>query len=162
MNDIPKRPGEIAKTLNVTTATLRNYAKKFAPFLSKDATGETNRRYTPEDVETLKLASSLLRDGLTYEQVRSQLQERPVTGEVIEDETTGPEPPEDTPPEDTEPEPAVSMQTLEFFEKFVQPALSAKDETIEILQRDKERLLRENAWLRLPWYRRLFTKPPDE
>ena len=153
MNEEPKKPGEIAKTLDVSTVTIRNYVREFSQFLSPSATAKTNRKFTPEDVRTLTLATSLLRDGSTYDEVRQQLTERlPLEGDVFEGKE----------PEETYQEPS-AIQPLEFFQAFVdqlsaehQATITAKDETIETLKEDKERLQAEVDWLRLPWYKKLF------
>jgi hypothetical protein len=54
-----------------------------------------------------------------------------------------------------------ALQTKEFYEQFFKPALDAKDQTIEMLEQDKDRLQKENFWLRLPWYKKLFREPPE-
>jgi DNA-binding transcriptional MerR regulator len=150
-----KTPGELSQTLGVTTATLRNYVSHFGEFLSPEATRKTRKRFTPEDAQTLQAAKSLLDDGLTYDQAAAQLQTQPLTGEVIEDFQTGPE------PEPANDLPPSAMQTREFYEQFFKPALDAKDETISELKQDKDRLQHEIAWLRLPWWKRAFRDPPE-
>jgi DNA-binding transcriptional MerR regulator len=159
-----KTAGELSQTLGVTTATLRNYVSKFGQFLSPDATRKTRKRFSPEDVQTLLIAKSLLDDGLTYDQVSDQLQAQPLTGEVIDDlppETQ----PEDIPPADEIPS---AIQSIEFFSQVIENlsaehknALTAKDEMIGELRQDKTRQQREISWLRLPWYRKLFNDPPE-
>ena len=56
---------------------------------------------------------------------------------------------------DPEPIPEVNaIQTAEFYEQFVRPMIDAKDETIDILRK-------ENQWLRLPLYKKIFRDPPE-
>jgi DNA-binding transcriptional MerR regulator len=157
MAEITQRPGKVAEILAVSGMTLRNYVKEFSEFLSPQAVKKTGRRFTDQDIRTLQIAASILRDGFTYDQAREQLAEQPLEGEVIDDfppETQ----PEDIPPFEEIPN---ALQTLEFYEKFIQPALDAKDQTIDELKKDKERMQKELAWLRLPWYRRILAKPPE-
>lgn len=159
-----KTAGELSKTLGITTATIRNYVSKFGQFLSPDATRKTRKRFSPEDVQILMAAKSLLNDGLTYDQVVNQLENQPLEGEVIDDlppETQ----PEDIPAADEIPS---AIQSIEFFSQVIdqlteqhKSVISAKDETITGLKKDKDRLQMEISWLRLPWYKKLFRDPPE-
>ena len=158
MTAIGKRPGEVSQTLNVTGATLRNYVKAFGAFLSPEATAKTRKRYSDEDVSTLIYAKSFLDDGLTYDQVITRLDERPMTGEVLQGEGWEARPIEPEPEEPTPEEPNRQLATLEYIKIIV----DAKDQTIDQLQDDKKQLQKENAYLRLPWYQRLFTRPPGQ
>lgn len=157
--EILKRPGETAKTLQVSGMTLRNYVKHFSPLLSETATRNTGRQFTEKDIGILKRANSLLSEGLTYGQVLEKLEgEKTLEGEVLTDEDWN-----EAPAEETE-TPGMSLQVIEFLEMFIeqtQGTIEAKDELISELRNDKERLEGELKWLRLPWYRRLFTKPPE-
>ncbi len=72
-----RQPGEVARELNISTSTLRRWAKEFNTYLSKkagkpDATGAeagAHRRYTEEDVQFLSRVKALLDKGFTYDQV---------------------------------------------------------------------------------------------
>jgi len=76
-----RQPGEVARSLNISTSTLRRWAKEFYPHLSQtasrvDAAGVgtgAHRRYTREDVEFLDRVKALLNQGLTYGQVLQRL-----------------------------------------------------------------------------------------
>jgi len=175
MNAIGKTPGEVSQTLDVTGTTLRNYVKQFSPFLSPDATRKTRKRFSPEDIQTLQTAKSFLDAGLTYEQVQERLENQAVTGEVLENFQPETEPQPEPSPEDFQPEDITAIQTREFYERFFKPALDAKDETINELKSDKERLIQEKEQERLekekaqrqlnyerqPWFRKWFTEPPE-
>ena len=160
MTAIGKRPGEVSQTLNVTGATLRNYVKAFGVFLSPEATAKTRKRYSDEDVSTLIYAKSFLDDGLTYDQVITRLDDRPMTGEILQGEgwEARPVEPEPEEPAPEEPEQDRQLAPIEFIKLIV----DAKDQTIDQLQEDKKQLQRELSWLRLPWYQRLFTRPPSQ
>ena len=167
MTAIGKRPGEVSQTLNVTGATLRNYVKAFGAFLSPEATAKTRKRYSDEDVSTLIYAKSFLDDGFTYDQVITRLDERPMTGEVLQGEGWEARPIEPEPEEPTpeEPEQDRQLATLEYIKIIVdqtQETVKAKDQTIDQLTEDKKQLQQELSWLRLPWYQRLFTRPPSQ
>ena len=173
MTNTMKRPGQVAEKLKVSGMTLRNYVKAFEPFLSDYATRPTGRRFTAEDVQTLKHASSLLREGLTYNDVRNQLDQEKTTGVILEDEYTEPEPepepetePETPPTEDNQR--SSSIQTIDLFTNVVEhlkeeheTTTKAKDELIHELKTDKAELKAEVTWLRMPWYRKLFTERPE-
>ena len=175
MNEIGKTPGEVSQTLGVTTATLRNYVKKFGQFLSPDATRETSKRFSPDDIETLKTARSFLHAGMTYKWVQEHLENQAVTGEVLEDFQPETDPQPEPSSEDFQPNDISAIQTREFYERFFKPALDAKDETISELKTDKERLIQEKEQERLekekaqrqlnyknlPFYRQWFSEPPE-
>jgi DNA-binding transcriptional MerR regulator len=75
-----RQPGDVARELDISTSTLRRWAKEFHRYLSKTA-GRTDsmaaagahRRYTEGDVELLSRAKALLEQGLTYDQVMRRL-----------------------------------------------------------------------------------------
>ena len=144
-----KPPGKLADELGVTGATLRNYVSHFGPFLSDQAKRKTRKRFSPEDVNTLKYAKSLLDDGLTYDQAADELEtSQPLVGEVIDDEIPAPDPEPEIPPDDTQDQ-QYGLQLVEFLDmlnKEHKTALEAKDEVIAAkedqiseLRQDKER-----------------------
>ena len=162
-----KRIGKIADEFGVSVPTVNNYTKEFGKFLSDTAIKPTSKRFTESDIEILKRARTWLLNGYTYDEVREELERQEVLeGEILDNEDLPPPPDEDT--DGTGQSETLEIQSIEFFEKFVerltnehQTALDAKDETIAELRTDKERMQRELAWLRLPWYRRWLTKPPE-
>lgn len=78
-----RQPGDVARGLNISTSTLRRWAKEFHPYLSPmaskvDATDDRagiHRRYTRGDVDLLTRVKALLDQGLTYDQVLRRLKE---------------------------------------------------------------------------------------
>ncbi|HEM61580.1 MAG TPA: MerR family transcriptional regulator [Chloroflexi bacterium] len=76
-----RQPGDVARELDISTSTLRRWAKEFHPYLSKlagrpDSMGGgvgTHRRYTDDDVQLLSRVKVLLDQGLTYDQVVRRL-----------------------------------------------------------------------------------------
>jgi DNA-binding transcriptional MerR regulator len=76
-----RQPGDVARELDISTSTLRRWAKEFHPYLSRmagrpDSMGGgvgTHRRYTDEDLELLMRVKVLLDQGLTYDQVVRRL-----------------------------------------------------------------------------------------
>ena len=66
---------QTATQLDVSPATVRRYAAEFAADLSADATPPPGaiRRFTPEDVQVMRIARNQLALGETYETVRAIL-----------------------------------------------------------------------------------------
>ncbi|MEW5958164.1 MAG: MerR family transcriptional regulator [Chloroflexota bacterium] len=80
---ILRTPQAISQELDISSATLRRWADEFADYLSTDANsaqGKSHRRYSGQDVETLRVIKELLNTGLNYEQVHQQLTLRFVAG----------------------------------------------------------------------------------
>lgn len=71
------RPAEVAEALAVSPATLRRWSRRFAPFLrAAEAAGEGgHRRYTPEDLATLRQIKERLEAGATYDEVETLLRQ---------------------------------------------------------------------------------------
>jgi DNA-binding transcriptional MerR regulator len=76
-----RQPGDVARELDISTSTLRRWAKEFHPYLSQTAAKPdsassgtaSHRRYTDEDVQLLTRVKVLLDQGLTYDQVIERL-----------------------------------------------------------------------------------------
>jgi DNA-binding transcriptional MerR regulator len=90
-----RQPGDVARELDISTSTLRRWAKEFHPYLSQAAskpdTGGAvgaHRRYTDEDVHLLTQVKVLLDQGLTYDQVVQRLKSE---GAVPPEESRHPE-----------------------------------------------------------------------
>ena len=147
------RIGEVAKQLDVTTATVRNWIKLFGDeYLSDQANKKNGKRFTPSDVATLREIQRLLHDGLRYEDIPHQLQPIPeiMTNDTFEGAA---QQPFDIPDPTVDRENAI--QPLEFFENFInqmttqhEREIVAKDEMINELKGDKTRLQAENDELR--------------
>jgi DNA-binding transcriptional MerR regulator len=91
-----RQPGDVARELDISTSTLRRWAKEFHPYLSETAAkpdsgsagAGTHRRYTSEDVQLLMRVKTLLDQGLTYDQVIERLKRE---GGSASDEYPSPE-----------------------------------------------------------------------
>ena len=78
-----RSPHLVANELDISPATLRRWSDEFTDFLSIGAgasKSRSHRRYTDQDVATLALIKELMNSGLTYEQVRFQLNGRTPNG----------------------------------------------------------------------------------
>jgi DNA-binding transcriptional MerR regulator len=69
-----KTQSDLAAELAVSGQTLKNWTRDFSPFLSAPgAMGETNRRYTEDDVFVLKRIKDHLAAGLTFDETAEEL-----------------------------------------------------------------------------------------
>jgi DNA-binding transcriptional MerR regulator len=78
--DLPKkryyRIGEIAKAFNVNASLIRFWDKEFEA-LNPKKNAKGNRRFTPEDVENLKLIYNLVKErGYTLDGAKTYLKEQ--------------------------------------------------------------------------------------
>lgn len=108
------RPASVAQRLSISPATLRVWSGEFAQFLSQaaqtsltEAGGRAQRRYTDDDIATLRRAKTLLAGGLTYGQVREALAEPPAAAPASEPATPAPAPAE--PPASEAPSAALAI-----------------------------------------------------
>jgi len=172
--------GQVAEELDCTPATVRNWLKHFGDeYLSPDATKPTGKRFTPSDVATLRNIQRLLRDGKKYDEVPGKLPEI-LEGETEAPEDQ-PEVITDQQPFDV-PEEEIfdrenAIQQITFFTDFIDrmgaqhereiedkdeqhkreiaakdETIAAKDEQINELKQDKQRLQSEidrknSSWL---------------
>lgn len=70
------KTGEVADRLHVAENTIRNWARRFADFLSDEGAGKpagATREFAEADLYVLATIAELRDKGLTYEQVRSDL-----------------------------------------------------------------------------------------
>jgi len=128
-------PKQTAKTLDVSTSTLRRWSSEFEPFLSR-RTG-TKRTYTTDDIATLKRVKDLFSQGMTTAQVRKALQVvevRPIDNALV------------TLPDVLQVLDTWRTERLELLER-----LDKQDKAIQALRDDLERANR-------PWYQKLFSK----
>jgi len=146
MSETPLTPKEIRETLDVTDTTIRNYVKRFGKFLSPDATRRNRKRFSPTDVQILQIAKSYLDEGYTYDQTINLLETQSLE-DILDVEIPSPQV-EKSPPDETN-----AILPQEFYKQF-EITLAAKDEHIADLRK-------EIAWLRLPWYKKLFRDPPE-
>lgn len=83
---MPRKTGEIAKDLNVTPNTIRNWCELYARFLSPLANptlGNQERIFTPRDVTVLKMIAQLRAERKTHSEITQRLSETKI-GEVEE------------------------------------------------------------------------------
>ncbi len=128
-------PGQASETLNTPHSTLRRWAKTFEDHLSPQ-TG-SHRVYTLEDLNTFRKIKDLLDHGHTYNSIKKQL-------DIVET------------PEDQE-------KGLSTVPDMIQALQIANDQLVSLnskLEDQNQRIEKLEAWAALPWYKKIFTKPP--
>lgn len=128
-------PGQIAQSLDVSTATLRRWSARYAYHLSPQTPGK-KRTYTVDDLAVLTRVRDLSATGTPLAQIDQALA---VT---------------DTP---------AQSSALIALSDFALSLQSARDQVAHLqLQLDQQttRLDALTAWLALPFYKRWFAKPP--
>jgi len=147
-------PKQAAAMVDIPTRSLRRWAKAFESALSEGARQKKGRRrsYDGQDVKMLLKAKELLSKGMSLEQVASGLPVRQVGEEPSALVLS------------TEANLAVlqavnqSARALERIDHVVDQVGTVADQVDD----QNERLKQLEAWLRQPWWRRLFTQPKDE
>jgi len=131
------KPGQASETLNIPPSTLRRLANEFEDYLSPQ-TGHY-REYSLEDLDTFRKIRELVSHGQTYKDIKPKLQ-------VLE------KPSENQEPKSLAivPELIKSLQIASDQLATLQAKADTQDQRIKALE----------AWIALPWYRKMFTKPP--
>lgn len=84
-----KSPQDVSFQLDISPTTLRRWTDELAEFLSSEASASGSngsRRYTLEDINRLHEANGLIKDGLTYDQIRQEFRrdlEMPTSASLI-------------------------------------------------------------------------------
>ena len=128
-------PGQIAQTLDVSTATLRRWSARYARHLSPHTPGK-KRSYTVDDLAVLTRVRDMSATGTPLAQIDQAL--------AVTDQSA-------------------NTSALITLADFAQSLQSARDQVAHLqLQLDQQntRLDALTAWLALPFYKRWFAKPP--
>jgi len=134
-------PKQICETLTVSPSTLRRWANRFKSRLSiSEHEPGKHREYSPEDLQVFKSIQSHLENGLTYAEIEKRL-------DLVED---------------PEPNGSTALLSLPQFQTAIENARAAVASMQLEIEELKEWQAEMNAWLVLPWYQRIFTKPPKD
>lgn len=136
------KTAEIAKALDVTTNTIRNWSKQYSGHLSAGAVPPPGqeRNYTSKDLNVLRYIQGCVQQGMQHTEIATRLAETTIS------ETEVPEPPT-SPAQATESGPEASLLPLQVvqasIERFdaIQAALQRQDERLNTLERQ-----RFNVW----------------
>ncbi len=128
---------QAAGLLEISTRTLRRWSVAFAGSLSEGARRKGRRRaYSSQDVDTFRKAQAMLGQALTIEQVAARLP-------IIQPG-----------------EPTTALTLSPEANLALGQALERTARVSETVSDHDDRLKRLEDWLRLPWYRRMFGRPP--
>ena len=128
-------PGQIAQTLDVSTATVRRWSARYARHLSPH-THVKKRSYTVDDLAVLTCVRDMSATGTPLVQIDQALSVTDTSGQ------------------------SSALITLTDFAQSLQ---SARDQVAHLqtqLDQQNKRLDALTAWLALPFYKRWFAKPP--
>lgn len=128
-------PGQIAETLDVSTATVRRWSARYARHLTPHTPGK-KRSYTVDDLAVLTRVRDLSATGTPLAQIDQALAVTDI--------------------------PAQSSALITLSD-FAQSLQSARDQVASLqfqLDQQNTRLDALTAWLALPFYKRWFTRPP--
>ena len=127
-------PGQIANTLDVSSATVRRWPARFAHHLSPHTPGK-KRAYTVDDLATLTRIRDMSASGTPLDQINQALivSDQPATNALI---------------------------TVADFAQSLQIASDRLASLQNKLDQTNDRLDALTDWLTLPFFKRLFKKPP--
>ncbi len=139
------KTSEAAKRLAVSPATVRNYSRRFAEYLS-DSAARTPRQFTEQDLSIMAVARDSLAEGNTYDDVAESLA-------LVDMDRLQPLP-------EPEPEPTTPSQTAlglsDQFQDIIQALVGQWQAIAEERRLEVERLRAELAEARKPWWQRLL------
>jgi len=139
-------PGQVSDMLEIPPSTLRRYVKDFPKHLSETATKKRGRRFTEHDIATLARARELLQQGRKPKETNKLL--------AIVGQEDG----------QAEPDSALALvpsisHALSEVQEQAQALRSILENVADNQNAANRRLEALEAWMREPWYRRLFARP---
>jgi DNA-binding transcriptional MerR regulator len=130
-------PKQVSETLDIAPSTLRRWAKRFSDHLSPHEKGK-HRSYTPSDLTTFQNIKTLLDQNLTYDEIENKLDVLPA-------------------PQTNQ---TSALLNLADFTQIMEE-ISANNQILRSqIEKQTERLNKLEEYITLPWYKKLFTKPP--
>jgi len=130
-------PKQISETLTVAPSTLRRWSKRFSKHLTPHEP-HTHREYSTSDLETLRKIRDLLENGLNYDDIEPEL-------DIIE-------------PSETD----KALMTLSDFNQVLEQARASIQKLQSQIDTQAEKIERLENYLSLPFYKKIFTKPPKD
>jgi len=134
-------PKQICESLTVSPSTLRRWANRFEEYISvENHEPGKHREYTPEDLQIFQTIQTHLDNGLTYAQIEERLN-------VIEK---------------PELDQSTALLSLPEFQNAIETARAAVASMQLEIEELKNWQTQMNEWLALPWWKRMFIKPPTK
>jgi DNA-binding transcriptional MerR regulator len=150
------KAGQVSEMLDIPASTLWSYVKQFGEHLSAGANRKRGKRYTEGDIDTLRRIRELFAQGRNPEEVAELIKQMVISSdnELASDSALALVP-------------SISKaltETLAVSQALRSEVGDFSDQVEEVARSQgatDEELVKLRAWLALPWYRRLFGKPPD-
>ena len=140
--------GQIAEMLEISLSTLRRYNQIFKDYLSETARRKRGRRYTTEDAAILGQVKQLFGAGYSQDEVKAQLN-MVESGQSSRDLS-----------QITSLVPDIAGPLQEAIDGS--RSNRARLDNVETeLERQRANSRAWSAYLRLPWWKRMFTRPPE-
>ena len=130
-------PKQVSETLAVPSSTLRRWSKRFSKHLTPHEP-HTHREYNTSDLETLRKIRDHLEDGLTYDEIEPKL-------DIIE------------PSENDK-----ALMTLSDFNQILEQTSASIQKLQSQIDTQAQKIEKLEDYLSLPFYKRIFTKPPRD
>jgi DNA-binding transcriptional MerR regulator len=132
------RPGEVSELLQIPPSSLRRYVTEFGEYLSTSAQQSKRRDYTDQDIATIARIRELTAQGLTSEDIKPQLDKTVV--------------------QDQDQETALTLPiVIQKFQDLTHQLETIQDQA----NQQAQQLEKLRTWAALPWWKRLFTRPPQ-
>jgi len=128
-------PKQVSETLTVASSTLRRWSKRFSKHLTPHEPTK-HREYNTSDLETLRKIRDLLEDGLTYDEIEPKL-------DIIEPQET-------------------ALLNLADFNQVLEQARASIQALQSQIDAQAQKIESLEDYLRMPFYKRIFRKPPQE
>lgn len=142
---MPYTPAQVSAMLDIPPSSLRRLAKELKAYLSKPE--GRHRRYTEQDINTLRKARELTSQGESLASVKLSLS-------LVEEETSLP-----ASADSLALVPTISAELARMDDLYRAVAMEL-DQLRSSAMEDHERLRRLESWASLPWWKRLFSRPP--
>jgi len=134
-------PSQCAELIDVSTRTLRRYSSMLSNSLSEPASKRGRKRfYSSQDVDTLRRAQKMMRQGMTLKDIAEVLPIQPANDVEQTALTLSPE---------------ANLALGGVIERQRQEG----EENREINQNQDERLDRLEEWAKQSWWKKLFSSP---
>ena len=140
---MPYTPGQVSEMLDIPPSSLRRLAIELKDFLSHQK--GRHRRYTEGDINTLRRVRELTGQGYTLARIKQELS-------IVEE-------PQQGRADSLSLVPTIAGK-LARMDDLYRGVMSDLDTLRADHENDRARLQKLERWAALPWWKRLFSKPP--
>jgi DNA-binding transcriptional MerR regulator len=140
-------PTQVSEMLSIPPSTLRRLASKFSDMLSRQRS--RHRRYSESDIALLKRIRDMTSHGMSLDEIRTALtivSDTPKREEVVSDMLSL--------------MPAVASE-LDRLDTAYHQVMTELKHLRASHENAKSTIERFEEWLALPWWRRIFSSPPQ-